>query len=305
MKKQNIIAALLIGALVGFFGYQALDNNTSKITDEQSIETATEIIEEDNTELNVEVSEENKVDDTELKAEEPESKIEETINSIMLEDTGSVSDNSLNEDEENRLINEANPDKNEYIICVIRKNNLDNGVNYDIVSNTIAKNHYIGLVTLKMDNGLIVDAEITEDNTVKTDEETDVDENISIEIVEEYAGVDVNNLELGKYYFVVASKDIEKGPVLTISSIRDASEYEIKNFELGRIQNSTFTTDFEQLKLMEPKEALEKSLTMQYTWSFEQIEIFKAYIESEKATSEELKKVWEEAEKEIDLDLGY
>ena len=156
----------------------------------------------------------------------------------------------------------------------------------------------MSLMTLKFDESLVADAEISEDNSVKTEETESVEET-------ETDKLDVKNLELGKYYLVSTNVDIEKGPILTASDIREADEYEVKNFESGRIQNSTFTTDFEQLKLMDPKEALEKSLTLQYTWSFEQIEIFKAYVEGKKAESEEIKKSWEDAEKEIDLDLGY
>lgn len=291
MKKQNIIAALLIGALVGFLGYSVLDNNTDKITNNQETNVAAETVTKVDTQM-----EEN----TEALEDKVENNTENIVTMSLGENAESVSSNSIEAElsEEEHKITDANPEDNEYIICVVRKNDLGDSTTYDIVSNTIAKNHYIGLMTLKFDESLVADAEISEDNSVKTEETESVEET-------ETDKLDVKNLELGKYYLVSTNVDIEKGPILTASDIREADEYEVKNFESGRIQNSTFTTDFEQLKLMEPKEALEKSLTLQYTWSFEQIEIFKAYVEGKKAESEEIKKSWEDAEKEIDLDLGY
>lgn len=290
MKKQNIIVALLIGALVGFLGYSVLDNNIDKSTDNitnNQVEIATETSEETASaiENDLTLSTEGVPVSTESSTE---------INTELVED--------MNISEEDMKIEEANPEDSEYIICIIRKNDLGDSTTYDIVSNTIAKNHYIGSMTLKFDSVLLPDAEISEDNTVtENNEQTETTEQAETNI----NSTDVKNLELGKYYVVTTAVEIEQGPIITINNIREADEYEVKNFEKGRVQNSTFTTDFEQLKLMEPKEALEKSLTLQYTWSFEQIEVFKAYVESKKAESEESKVIWEEAEKEIDLDLGY
>lgn len=78
------------------------------------------------------------------------------------------------------------------------------------------------------------------------------------------------------------------------------------DWDEGRHKFSTFDKDFEELKKLSPKEAYNKVYNeLQYKWAYEQIDVYKAYMEQQMQTSEELKKTWNDAYASVGKTLGY
>lgn len=128
--------------------------------------------------------------------------------------------------------------------------------------------------------------------------------------VDEYiADVKVNHagewLYTGNYYEIKFT-NIDKSKELSeirLDAIGSADDTAISNWKQGRSLNSTFLADMATIKQSEPSDVYDDiCYKLQYTWTFEQIEAFKAYVES---LDEESKNKWMLASSELDITIGY
>ena len=215
----------------------------------------------------------------------------------------SISENSINKEQEQSVdVIDREENSNEYVVytlaLVIDPDNITDNQRFRCVINKNEPGSKSGLVDIVVDGATL--PLIAPSGTEKT--------------VEEYkADIKVNHygewLYTGKYYVVRIdeSKTLDaKGTNIErfrAKSIGLATDADIENWKQGRALNSTFLTDMEVIKKSEPLDIYDEICNeYQYTWTFEQIEAFKAYVESLDETN---KNKWLSAAEELDLTLGY
>ena len=210
--------------------------------------------------------------------------------SVNEENTGAVEDIESTEN-----VYDIDSEHSQYTVYIINKSTDEYGTIYSAVTtDSDTETHYLGEIDL-----------VVGDNVVKLDNNENTENIEGTEAVEE---TDLNTIfETGKYYVVTIDDMMTMSlpPQVVVLEYREATSNEIDKFNENRSKNSTFKEDFERIKGEEPEYAYGDALRSQYTWSYEQIEVFKAWIEEQKQTSNELKETWESIENNTDAVLGY
>lgn len=180
-----------------------------------------------------------------------------------------------------RVINPKDTSSDQKYRCIINKNE---------------KGSYTGLVDI------IVTADTLPELSEVTDKES---------VISNYeAEIKVNNAGEWLYvhdYYVIDFDSLDNSTSgikeIKVKSIGHADDTYINEWKDGRALNSTFIKDMETIKKVEPVDVYRDICTnYQYTWTFEQLEAFKAYVES---LDEDSKNKWLEAYNETDITLGY
>lgn len=247
--------------------------------------------------------------------EQTEIKIDNTVESKEIETVEAVN------------INDSNVESNSKI-ATLSDNSIENTTTYSFKDSTVEESKYVVYTLARVINPKddssnqkyrcvmnknetgsetgLVDIIIGENTVPYID-------NLAIEdrdkFIDEYeAEIKVNNagewLYINKYY-TIEFDEIINGEIreINVTTIGPATENDIENWKQGRTLNSTFLKDMETIKKSNPAEIyLEICNNYQYTWTFEQIEAFKAYVES---LDEENKNKWLEAYDTIDITIGY
>lgn len=231
-----------------------------------------------------------------LAINEKKKSTEKSIETINLEENH-LESRSINLDNIEQSQNEK------YVVYVLARvintKELDNkNQKYRCIINKEEKGAYTGLVDIVLNSDTIpeIEDQVTDDEKEK--------------IIEEYkADVKVNNTGEWLYinnYYVIEFNEIEtSGDIneIKVLKIIPATEAYINEWKQGRILNSTFIEDMEIIKKSNPSDVYTNICNkMQYTWTFEQIETFKAYIEMlDNSDKEE----WNTVISESTLKLGY
>lgn len=247
--------------------------------------------------------------------EQTEIKIDNTVESKEIETVEAVN------------INDSNVESNSKI-ATLSDNSIENTTTYSFKDNTVEENKYVVYTLARVINPKddssnqkyrcvinknetgsetgLVDIIIGE-NTVPYIDSLAIEDRDKF-IAEYEAEIKVNNagewLYINKYY-TIEFDEIINGEIreINVTTIGPATENDIENWKQGRTLNSTFLKDMETIKKSNPAEIyLEICNNYQYTWTFEQIEAFKAYVES---LDEENKNKWLEAYDTIDITIGY
>lgn len=294
IKKLVVGLVVLIIALVAVAIYNK--NSVKQVSTEAPVEIS---IEAETTEASDEA--EVSVETTEQTQQDEQDEQMEPTKSFQ-----SVSENSMSkvgkQQEKPVEVVDREENSNEYVIytlaLVIDPDNVTDNQRFRCVINKNEAGAKAGLVDIVVDSTTL--PLIAPSGTEKT--------------VEEYkADVKVNHygewLYTGKYYAV----RFDEGEALDIKgtnverfrakSIGLATDADIENWKQGRALNSTFLADMEVIKKSEPLDIYDEICNeYQYTWTFEQIEAFRAYVESLDETN---KNKWTSAAAELDLTLGY
>ena len=247
--------------------------------------------------------------------EQTEIKIDNTVESKEIETVEAVN------------INDSNVESNSKI-ATLSDNSIENTTTYSFKDSTVEESKYVVYTLARVINPkddssnqkyrCVINKNETGSETGLVDiiiGENTVPyiDNLAIEdrdksIAEYEAEIKVNNagewLYINKYY-TIEFDEIINGEIreINVTTIGPATENDIENWKQGRTLNSTFLKDMETIKKSNPAEIyLEICNNYQYTWTFEQIEAFKAYVES---LDEENKNKWLEAYDTIDITIGY
>lgn len=247
--------------------------------------------------------------------EQTEIKIDNTVESKEIETVEAVN------------INDSNVESNSKI-ATLSDNSIENTTTYSSKDSTVEESKYVVYTLARVINPkddssnqkyrCVINKNETGSETGLVDiiiGENTVPyiDNLAIEdrdkfIAEYEAEIKVNNagewLYINKYY-TIEFDEIINGEIreINVTTIGPATENDIENWKQGRTLNSTFLKDMETIKKSNPAEIyLEICNNYQYTWTFEQIEAFKAYVES---LDEENKNKWLEAYDTIDITIGY
>ena len=247
--------------------------------------------------------------------EQTEIKIDNTVESKEIETVEAVN------------INDSNVESNSKI-ATLSDNSIENTTTYSFKDSTVEESKYVVYTLARVINPkddssnqkyrCVINKNETGSETGLVDiiiGENTVPyiDNLAIEdrdkfIAEYEAEIKVNNagewLYINKYY-TIEFDEIINGEIreINVTTIGPATENDIENWKQGRTLNSTFLKDMEAIKKSNPAEIyLEICNNYQYTWTFEQIEAFKAYVES---LDEENKNKWLEAYDTIDITIGY
>ena len=247
--------------------------------------------------------------------EQTEIKIDNTVESKEIETVEAVN------------INDSNVESNSKI-ATLSDNSIENTTTYSFKDSTVEESKYVVYTLARVINPkddssnqkyrCVINKKETGSETGLVDiiiGENTVPyiDNLAIEdrdkfIAEYEAEIKVNNagewLYINKYY-TIEFDEIINGEIreINVTTIGPATENDIENWKQGRTLNSTFLKDMETIKKSNPAEIyLEICNNYQYTWTFEQIEAFKAYVES---LDEENKNKWLEAYDTIDITIGY
>lgn len=239
-------------------------------------------------------------------------KQQDIVEDNSLEQTETVETKSVNEEnteavediESTENVSDVDSEHSQYTVYIINKSTDEYGTIYSAVTtDSDTETHYLGEIDL-----IVGDNAVKLDNN-KSTESIEGTENIEdIEGTEAVEGTDLSTIfETGKYYVVTIDDMMTMSlpPQVVVLEYREATDDEINKFNENRSKNSTFKEDFERIKGEEPEYAYGDALRSQYTWSYEQIEVFKAWIEEQKQTSSELKETWESIENNTDAVLGY
>ena len=264
-----LFLALLIGVIV--------NKDNLKVTNNAKIEEVNnEVVEEAAVAEVAEIP--NGEDTTEVKIGSPKMVERSLSSNEIVEDTGENTNRYVVYTIA-RVINPKDTSTNQKYRCIINKN--ETGAETGLVDIIIGENT----------------SPILEDESNKEN------------IIDEYrAEIKVNNagewIFAHEYYIIEFSEIIDNEiREVVVTDIGIASEQDIENWKQGRSLNSTFLSDMETIKKSEPAEIYDDICNnYQYTWTFEQIEAFKAYVES---LDDENKDKWIEAYTELDITIGY
>lgn len=273
IKNKNILQTLVVILFLGLFiGVAIKDKGTSEEvqnTNTQQLRT---------------------VDEQSLEVEES---IEEPVSNYNINEQ-TVSGNSI---ADNNVIYKQEEDNNYvvYILArVINPKDTSEDQKFRCVINKNEEEAETGLIDIIIDSNTL--PLLSEDSDIN---------------IEEYkADIKVNNagewLYVGNYYEIMFDEItlLESGAKeVRLKAVGPADENAVNSWKQGRALNSTFLNDMDIIKQSEPAEIYpEICYTYQYTWTFEQIEAFKAYVES---LNDEAKSKWMKAASELDLSLGY
>lgn len=273
IKNKNILQALVVILFLGLFiGVVIKDKGTSEEvqnTNTQQLRTVAE------------------------KSLDVEENIEEPVSNYNISEQTVSGNNIAN----NNVIYKQEGDNNYvvYILArVINPKDTSEDQKFRCVINKNEEEAETGLIDIIIDSNTL--PLLSEDSDIN---------------IEEYkADIKVNNagewLYVGNYYEIMFDEItlLESGTKeVRLKAVGPADENAVNSWKQGRALNSTFLNDMDIIKQSEPAEIYpEICYTYQYTWTFEQIEAFKAYVES---LNDEAKSKWMKAASELDLSLGY
>lgn len=116
-----------------------------------------------------------------------------------------------------------------------------------------------------------------------------------------------NNIKIeNKQIYNIVIQEKNDNNIYIVNEISLSNDDEKQDWYDGRSTNNNFKTEFEELKAISPKEAYKKVYEeLQFKWTYEQIEVYKVYMEQQMQTSDELKGIWNDAYTSVGKTLGY